>query len=226
MSRASIFFLVVITMGLAILLAWLGWSTLKSNLMGWFLFIVGLIYFFGLLIVYWVRGIQFWMPRARGGMVREERSDWSFWFIAIGMGAGFYLPPVEYLLFKAPLPRALFMQISGLFVIVLGSVLFVWARRVLGDFYSGHVSVIEGQRLVQSGPYRLIRHPAYAAYILIALGVVLGYSSLAGAAAIVLVLLPSVIYRMRVEDQLLAEHFGTQFSQYASRTKHLIPGIW
>lgn len=226
MSRPSIFFLVVVTLGLAILLAILGWMTIPSNVLGWFLLITGLTYFFGVAIVYWVRRIRFWVPRAKGEMIGEERNDWSFWFIVTGMIAAFYLPPGEYLLFAAVLPRTSFMQITGLSLIVLGSFLFVWARRTLGHFYSGHVSVIEGQQLVQSGPYRIIRHPAYAGYLLIALGLAVGYSSLAGFVVILIFLLPSIIYRMHVEDRLLAEHFGAQFSQYASRTKHLIPGLW
>ena len=44
MSRASIFSLVVGTLGLAILLAFLGWATIPSNLLGWFLLMTGSIY--------------------------------------------------------------------------------------------------------------------------------------------------------------------------------------
>jgi len=226
MSRAAIFFLVVMTWGLAILLALSGWATIQSNLLGWFLLITGSIYFFGVIVVYWIRGIRFWRPRAKGEMIEEERDDWSFWFIAIGMIAAFYLPPIEYLCFTVVLPRGVWMQIAGLLLIFFGSVLFIWARRALGKFYSGHISVLEGQQLVQNGPYRFIRHPAYAGYLLITLGLALGYSSLTGFAAILFVLLPSVIYRIRVEDKLLAEHFGAPFKDYARTTNRLIPGVW
>jgi protein-S-isoprenylcysteine O-methyltransferase Ste14 len=142
------------------------------------------------------------------------------------MIAVFYLPPIEFLFFTAGLPRNVWMQIIGLLIIFFGSFLFIWARRMLGKFYSGHLSVVEGQQLVQGGPYRFIRHPAYAGYILIALGLALGYSSLAGWAAILFLLIPSVMYRVHVEDQLLAEYFGAQFNDYARRTKRLFPGIW
>ena len=118
------------------------------------------------------------------------------------------------------------MQALGMFLIVPGSVLFVWARRVLGHFYSGHVSVIEGQQLVQDGPYHFIRHPAYAGYLLIAMGLALGYSSLVGLVAILALLLPSLVYRINVEEKLLFEYFGEIYSRYRSRTKRLLPGIW
>jgi protein-S-isoprenylcysteine O-methyltransferase len=226
LSRATIFFLVVVTLGLAILLALLGWATIEWNLLGWFLLITGSVYFFGVIIVYWIRRIQFWRPQAQGEIVRDEQDDRSFWFIVIGMISVFYLPPVEYLYFNAVLPRSVWMQILGLLLLFLGSLLFVWARRVLGKFYSGHVSVVEGQHLVQHGPYRFIRHPAYAGYLLISLGLSVGYSSLAGFSAILFLLLPTVLYRIRVEDQLLAEYFGAPFNNYARITKRLLPCVW
>jgi len=79
---------------------------------------------------------------------------------------------------------------------------------------------------VQSGPYRFIRHPAYAGYLLMALGLVLGYSSVLGFVSILFCLLPAMIYRIRVEDRMLADHFGTQFEKYAQKKKRLFPGIW
>ena len=96
-------------------------------------------------------------------------------------------------------------------LVLLGSILFVWARRTLGRHYSGHVSVKKEQELVQSGPYRIIRHPAYAGYLFMTFGLALGYSSLLGFVSTLLILLPAAIYRIRVEDRMLAEHFGTQF---------------
>jgi protein-S-isoprenylcysteine O-methyltransferase Ste14 len=226
MSRITIFFLVVVTLGLSLLLSLLGWFTLPTNLLGWFLLISGLIYFFGIIVVYWIRGIRFWRPRAVGELLKQEPTDRSFRAIVLGMIPAFYLPPLGYLFFEAILPRTRGMQILGLFIIVLGSVLFVWARRALGNFYSGHLSVVEGQPLVQHGPYRLIRHPAYAGYVLIALGLSIGYSSIGGLIIILCLLIPTLIYRIQVEDTVLAKHFGNQFMNYARKTKCLLPYIW
>jgi protein-S-isoprenylcysteine O-methyltransferase Ste14 len=79
---------------------------------------------------------------------------------------------------------------------------------------------------VQSGPYRLIRHPAYAGYMLMAVGISLGYSSLAGLASMLVILLPGLIYRMQVEERLLRVFFRDAYRQYAVRVKRIIPGIW
>ncbi len=226
MSRAAIFFLVVFALGLAFVIGWLGWATVQTNLLGWFLLLVGAAYLIGVGIVYWLRKERFWGPRAGGTMMKEENDDRSFWLIVIGMIVVFFLPPIEYLFLPAVLPRGEWTQVTGLTLVVLGSALFIWARRTLGKFYSGHVSVVEGQPLVQCGPYHFIRHPAYAGYFLMSLGLALGYSSLPGLAAVILLLLPIMIYRLRLEDKLLAEQFGDEFKKYAAGTKCLIPGVW
>ena len=43
---------------------------------------------------------------------------------------------------------------------------------------------------------------------------------------IVVVLLPSLIYRMKVEERLLTRYFGMAYRQYADEVKGIIPGIW
>lgn len=226
MSRIFQIFLLVVTPILAVLLALLGFETLPANPLGWFLFLVGVAYTAGLTIVYAIGKKRFWEAASTGPTTQEERNDRSFWFITLGMMAVFYLSPVEYLYFSAILPRNAWMVFSGVGLVTFGIVLFVWARRVLGRHYSGHLSVKTNQTLVQSGPYHFIRHPAYAGYLCMALGIGLGYSSLAGLASILALLLPGLVYRMSVEERLLMEHFGEAYRLYASATQRLIPGIW
>lgn len=226
MSRLAILFLLGVAPALAICLSLLGLETLRTNLLGWFLFLTGIIYAAGTVSVAYIRREQFWESNHGYAAVQGEPGDRSFWLITLGMIAAFYLSPLEYLYFAARLPRTAWMESTGVGLVLLGSILFVWARRTLGMNYSGHVLVKDGQDLVQSGPYRIIRHPAYAGYLLMALGISLGYTSLAGCVSILFFLLPAVIYRIRLEDHFLAEHFGAQFDQYAWRTKRLLPGIW
>jgi protein-S-isoprenylcysteine O-methyltransferase Ste14 len=208
------------------LLALLGVKTLPANPLGGFLLLVGVVYTAGVIIVYAIHKERFWESPLNGVLTDEERGDRSLWFITLGMLAAFYLSPVEYIYLTASLPRNAWMSFSGAGLVSLGSVLFVWARRTSGKRYSGHVSVKIGQTLVQSGPYRFIRHPAYAGYLLMALGISLGYSSLAGMASIFVLLLPSLIYRMKVEERLLNRHFGEAYRQYTDVVKRIIPGIW
>jgi len=226
MSQIAKFFLLVVAPILAILLALLGVETLPGNPSGWFLILVGVVYTAGVVIAYAIRKERFWESPLHGAPTHEERGDRSLWFITLGMVAAFYLSPLEYIYLPASLPRNAWMSFSGVGLVALGIALFVWARRALGKSYSGHVSVKTGQALVQSGPYRFIRHPAYLGFLLMALGISLGYSSLAGLASTFGLLLPSLIYRMKVEERLLTRHFGEAYRQYADGIKRIIPGIW
>jgi protein-S-isoprenylcysteine O-methyltransferase Ste14 len=129
-----------------------------------------------------------------------------------------YLPAV--------LPRLLWMQIAGLVLILAAIALRIWARKHIRGLYSGHVEVQSDHHLVQSGPYRYIRHPGYTGFLLMVLGLVIGYSSWIGLVAILVVLIPGLAYRIKVEEDLLKEHFGEKYQRYAHKTKQLIPGIW
>ena len=226
MSRPATIFLLIVAPGLAILLALLGLETLRSNLLGWFLLLTGIVYTVGILIDGYIRKEEFWESKQIGSNLQEEQGDLSFLPIAIGITAVFFLSPLESMYFSNFRPRTVWMEAIGVGLVLLGSILFVWARRTLGRHYSGHVSIKKEQELVQNGPYRIIRHPAYAGYLLMAFGLSLGYSSLLGFAAILLILLPAAVYRIRVEDTMLAVHIGTQFEKYARKTKRLLPGIW
>lgn len=84
----------------------------------------------------------------------------------------------------------------------------------------------ENQSLVQTGPYQYVRHPAYLGYLLMALGITFGYWSLAGLISVVFLLIPSIVYRISVEEKLLGEHFGKDHRAYTNKVKRLIPRIW
>lgn len=225
MSLLAKIFLLMFAPILAILLTLLGIETIPANPLGWFLVLVGVVYIAGMVIVFAIRKERFWESPLTGAPTHEEHGDRSLWLVTLGMIAVFYLSPAEFIYLPVSLPRSAWMAYSGLGLVILGTILFVWARRALGKSYSGHVSVKVGQALVESGPYRLIRHPVYAGYLLMAIGISLGYSSLMGMVS-VLVLLPGLIYRMKIEEQFLAEHFGEDYQQYFGKTKRLIPGIW
>lgn len=111
-------------------------------------------------------------------------------------------------------------------IILLGLSLRVWTRLAIGGMYLGYLRVRVGHVLINEGPYRFVRHPGYTGFILMALGMAVGYSSLIGLLAVPVLLLPGLAYRMRVEERLLMEHFGEQYQLFFNRTKKLIPGIW
>jgi protein-S-isoprenylcysteine O-methyltransferase Ste14 len=176
-------------------------------------------------IVAHIRKEKIWESRIKGEITQEERGNRSFWLIAIAMMAVFYLSPLEYLFIESFLPHTNWMEYSGVALVVSGCALFLWTRRTLGLNYSGQVAAKHGQILIKHGPFRYIRHPAYAGYLLMALGISIGYASLLGMTAWLVALLPGVFYRMHVEEKILCQHFGEAYQKYADVTKRLIPGL-
>jgi protein-S-isoprenylcysteine O-methyltransferase Ste14 len=226
MSRLAVFFLLVVAPALSIFLALLGLETLRQNLLGWFLLIMGIAYPAGGVIFYFIRREPFLKMLRGGETMLEEKSDLSFWAILPGFLAVFFAPPLEWFYLPPVLPRTLPLQTAGLVLILASVCLRIWARSHIRGLYTGHVEIQKDHQLVQSGPYRLIRHPGYSGFLLMALGMAIGYSSWIGLAAIPLLLLPGLAYRMHVEERLLIEQFGDAYREYARHSKKLIPGVW
>ena len=226
MSRLAVFFLMIVAPALAICLALLGLETLRDNTLGWFLLLFGVAYPAGGVIHYFIRREPFWRLASVEAIVREEKGDRSFWAILPGFLVVFFAPPIEWMILPAILPHRLWNQFVGLFLILAALALQIWARTHLRGLYSGHVEIGSTHKLVQSGPYRFVRHPSYTGFLLMALGMAVGYSSLVGLGAILVLLMPGLAYRIKVEENLLTEQFGAEYRAYAGKSKKLIPGVW
>ncbi len=111
------------------------------------------------------------------------------------------------------------------FAFFLGGVAFrLIAIRTLGKFYSHRVRVMGDHEVVTSGPYRFVRHPAYTGMLTAHLGVVVFFFNPYTLATLLLLLLPSMIVRIRVEEKSLFELPG--YPKYAQNRNRLVPLAW
>lgn len=204
---------------LGLALSLLGLQASQDNLLGWVELFIGVGYLAG-------GALYLSHPRWQKAALLAEQGVGSFIAIAPGFLAVFFMPPFEYLYLPALLPRTDSLEIAGLGLIFAALLLRIWTRLALRGQYNGRLQIQPDHHLIVTGPYQYIRHPGYAGFILIALGLGIGFSSLGGLAAIPLVLLPGLAYRMNIEEQLLVEQFGETYRQYAARTRRLLPGIW
>jgi protein-S-isoprenylcysteine O-methyltransferase Ste14 len=116
---------------------------------------------------------------------------------------------------------------TGLFifglVLMLAGMVFRWySIRVLGASFTVDVATRPGQEVMQSGPYRWVRHPSYTGGLLTLVGILLCCLNLASLAAIV-VAAAGYAYRIGVEERALAADLGPPYLDYMLRTKRLIP---
>jgi protein-S-isoprenylcysteine O-methyltransferase Ste14 len=97
---------------------------------------------------------------------------------------------------------------------------------VLGKSFRMTVEVDTGQKVVDTGPYRWVRHPSYSGILLLLAGLGLVYGN--WPALGILLVLPAgvLIHRIFVEEAVLTEVIGRAYAVYAARTKRLVPGLW
>jgi protein-S-isoprenylcysteine O-methyltransferase Ste14 len=114
----------------------------------------------------------------------------------------------------------------GLAIMWAGLLLRVWSIASLGAAFRTTVEVDADQRLVDSGPYRWVRHPSYSGLMLITTG----YGVVSGVwpSLVVAIALPLVVLarRIEVEEQALVATMGDSYRRYQARTKRLLPGVW
>jgi protein-S-isoprenylcysteine O-methyltransferase Ste14 len=114
---------------------------------------------------------------------------------------------------------------TGFAITVLGLALAVWARQRLGPFWASAIEIKTGHRLIQDGPYRLVRHPIYAGIMLGALGSGIADCDLGGSAGFA-VIAASFLAKLRREERFIAENFGDEFQSWRKRTWALIPFVF
>jgi protein-S-isoprenylcysteine O-methyltransferase Ste14 len=108
-------------------------------------------------------------------------------------------------------------------VFFAGATLRAWAIHELGAAYSHRVVRIADGGLICSGPYRVLRHPAYAGMLLANIGFV-GYFAGSGSIAALTLLVAAVLWRIRVEEGVLAR--SPEYREFASLRGRLVPGVW
>jgi protein-S-isoprenylcysteine O-methyltransferase Ste14 len=121
--------------------------------------------------------------------------------------------------------RLSLVNVAGLGLFLIGVYIRVVAMRALGKYFLTDLRTLQNHRLVKQGIYKHIRHPAYLGTVLFSIGIPLIFSSLYGF-LLMLVLFPSYLYRIRIEESVLLEEFGEEYQEYMKKTKKIIPFIY
>jgi protein-S-isoprenylcysteine O-methyltransferase Ste14 len=116
--------------------------------------------------------------------------------------------------------------VAGLVLFWCGVALRWWGVLTLGRYFQLTVVVQEGQQVIQTGPYRYLRHPGYAGALLLMLGIGLAFDNLLSVVACIVLPLLGALRRIKVEEDTLSRELGETYRTYAQRTSRLIPGVW
>ena len=132
-------------------------------------------------------------------------------------------PPI---LRRTPLPQLpTSAAATGVALQLLGLATRAISMRTLGQFYTRTLRADDQQRVVDTGPYRVVRHPGYTGSMLVWIGFALSTRSLP-VAAVVAGLFGSAYRRRIVAEELLLRRDLPGYVAYSERTKRLIPYVW
>ncbi len=116
--------------------------------------------------------------------------------------------------------------VVGLVLMVAGIALRQWAVAVLGRFFTVDVRVHPDQAVVEAGPYRWVRHPAYTGLVVLFVGIGLALGNWAALAVLIVVPTLGLVVRIRVEERALLDGLGEPYRRSAASRPRLIPGVW
>jgi len=179
--------------------------------------------------IIWIAWLVSWILAAFWANRTEKRAfSWEtvLYRVVILAGAALMTPWAER---RLPMQRLWHVGYAGawlLVVLTLAGLLFTWWARIhLGRLWSGSVTRKEGHRVIDTGPYSLVRHPIYTGLIFALFATAIAaatMSALAGAA-----LVASGLYlKARIEERFLTAELGADaYGAYRRRVPMLIPGI-
>jgi protein-S-isoprenylcysteine O-methyltransferase Ste14 len=172
----------------------------------------------------------------------EDQSRWTTFAIAFSFFTNAILPMLEYRhglvnLANFFVPRWGFQEHQvagadwwnwlGLLFLIAGSALRIRAIHRAGASFLPHVKADAKLKLITDGPYGFVRHPSYLGTLGSYLGIAMIFDSIIGAVSLVALVIPTLILRIKKEEQLLASRFGEGWKKYQTQTpSRLIPGVW
>jgi protein-S-isoprenylcysteine O-methyltransferase Ste14 len=186
---------------------------------------------FALVMCSWFAFVAVFFFRKKPAQALERKRDRDSILGVAVQGVGYALVWSIHRAFFSPILQLGRTVEIGLAVITVaiafGSVLIVVsAVRTLGKEWSVTARLVEGHELVTRGPYRLMRHPIYTGMLGMLVATGLAISHWFSLLAAIVVFFIGTIIRVRSEERLLREQFGTQFEDYARRVAAMLPGVY
>jgi len=110
----------------------------------------------------------------------------------------------------------------GVALLICGALIFVYVLFYLRSGFFGETKPML-DFLITEGPYRFCRHPLYLSFIIMILGIDLILGSVIGTVFTLMLPIPSVVYRAKIEDELLRNEFYEEWERYADKVGFLFP---
>jgi protein-S-isoprenylcysteine O-methyltransferase Ste14 len=158
--------------------------------------------------------------------VSKSGDKGSIWLLIITISIGYWL---SFIMAATKIGRI--YQWNTFFVIgsilaIIGLIIRVTSILILKQQFTYTVTKIEDHELIESGLYRIIRHPGYLGQLIIFLGISTSLSNWLSILLMIVPILLGYLNRIIVEEKFMIEQMGQKYIDYQKRTKRLIPMIY
>jgi protein-S-isoprenylcysteine O-methyltransferase Ste14 len=172
-----------------------------------------------LFMVTWLAAAM-WAGRKTGGMPLRELAPLygGGALFCVALTASLVIPAMKARLWP-PLPALDWTMVA---LCVAGCTFCWWARLHLGRLWSGGVIVREGHRVVDTGPYAIVRHPIYSGIFL----AMIAFAAIRARPSGILFVAGLVVFftlKARMEERFLRQELGTAYDDYRGRVPMLVP---
>jgi len=180
-----------------------------------------------LILACWVSLVVYWNISARSIKPAAEHQNLAARLARMPVWLGFVLFIAAWAHPFGPVAmrRTVLSDSVAVAICLLGLFVAIWSRRTLGADWSRDVELKQGHKLVESGPYRFMRHPIYTAHLLMGLGTAIASGLLVAFAGLVSFVAGFWI-KLSQEERLLLRSFPDQYPAYRARVKALIPYVF
>lgn len=162
--------------------------------------------------------------RMKGGPTAEGRPVQKFIMLwtSVGFISLLVVPALDFHFRWSSVP--VMLVVPGDLLVAIG---FYFIFRVYREnpYSSATIEIVEGQKLVSTGPYAIVRHPMYASALLYLIGTPLALGSYWGFIGLVF-MLPFLLWRLLDEERFLSLNLPG-YEDYRTRVRYrLIPFVW
>jgi protein-S-isoprenylcysteine O-methyltransferase Ste14 len=162
--------------------------------------------------------------RMTGGPFAEKElvQKIIMWLTSIGFILLMVLPAFDHRSAWSHVPASVVLIGDGLVLLGWLGIYFVFREN---SFASATIVASADQRVISTGPYALVRHPMYAAALVMLLGIPLALGSWWGV-LVVIALVPALVWRLIDEERFMARNLP-DYVEYQNTVRYrLMPLIW
>ena len=114
----------------------------------------------------------------------------------------------------------------GVVLAIMGLMIRIQSILTLKRYFTYSVAKVDDHTLIQTGLYKVIRHPGYLGQLIIFIGISISLSNWLSILAMTIPVLIGYGYRINVEESFMRDQLGTDYLDYQKRTKRIIPMIY